>query len=184
MIPHGPARCDNICCSEVPSSWVLLNSGVNVSFLDPPPSFLTHHTQVSKATFCARHWLHARHRLWSLHVPWSAPALPWPSPGRGWAGVSLTKKAQLVCEVITLPHFLTWPCVTWMPLYPHFGYCYFSLIKNKWGWSVFTYPTISGCSYTVPQNGFWPPSLKPKRSLAGVHTSDFHRLLVHSCPST
>lgn len=94
------------------------------------------------------------------------------------------KEGSPVREVIILPHFLTWPCVTWMPLYPHFGYCYFSLIKNKWGWSVFTYPTISGCSYTVLQNGFWPSSLKLKRSLAGVHTSDFHRLLVQSCPST
>lgn len=60
MIPHGPAMCENICCFEVPSSWVMLNLGVNVSFLDPSCSFLTHHTQVRKTFFCVRHWLHAR----------------------------------------------------------------------------------------------------------------------------
>ena len=101
MIPHGPAMRENIGCFEVPSSWVLLNLGVNVSFLDPSCAFLTHHTQVRK-TFFGRQTLATRPPLGV-----SAPALPRPSPGRGLAGMSLTKKAQLVCEVIILPHFLT-----------------------------------------------------------------------------
>ena len=58
-------------------------------------------------------------------------------PGN-YADISLTKKAPLVCEVITRPHFLTWQSVTRMHIFLiSVTVIYFSWIKYKWDWSVF-----------------------------------------------
>ena len=44
----------------VPPSWVLLNFGVNFSFLDPSSFPLAYHIKVSKTFFYVRHRMQAR----------------------------------------------------------------------------------------------------------------------------
>lgn len=119
-------QCVKTCFLIVPPSWVLLNLGVNFSFLDPssfPPAY---HIKVSKTFSYARHRMQARHPVWARGNTFSGASfapLTLSRPGN-YADISLTKKAQLVREVITRPHFLTWQSVTQTAHFPYFSYCY------------------------------------------------------------